>query len=76
MTCEYCHGLGSHDNRCPNYIPSKTSNYCSICGDGIYVDEEYVENSDNKYAHYDCLTDLSFYSMIKWLGGEVKTMED
>lgn len=76
MACEYCHGLSSHDNRCPRYIPTKVGHYCSICGEGIYTDEEYVENSDNNIAHYDCLTDLSFYSMIKWLGGEIKTMED
>lgn len=77
MACEYCYGTSNHhDSRCPNYMTSKTSYYCSICGGGIYTEEKYVERSDNKHAHYDCLTDLPFYSMIKWLGGEVRTMED
>lgn len=77
MSCEYCYGLGWHNSCCPNYTPKKPNYYCSICKKGIYHGEEYVENYNDKYAHYDCLTeDLSFYSMIKWLGGEVKTMEE
>ncbi len=38
--------------------------------------EEYIENLDDKYAHYDCLTDLSCRATIEWLGGEIKTMEE
>lgn len=76
MACEYCYGTNGHDYRCPNYIPPKPNHYCSICNEGIYVNEEYVISINGTYAHYDCLTDLSSHSMIKWLGGEVKTMEE
>lgn len=60
--------------RCPNYIPPKPSCYCSACGEGIYEGEEYIENTDGDYRHYDC-----FYGMrdlLEWLGYEVKTMEE
>ena len=76
MACEYCYGINEHDYRCPNYIPSTPSRYCSICNEGIYANEEYVANKNDKYAHYDCFTDLSFHSMIEWLGGEIRIMEE
>jgi len=62
------------DSRCPNYVPSKATHYCSACGEGIYTGEEYLENDNGEYRHYDC-----FYGMrdlVGWLGHEVKTMEN
>lgn len=61
------------DPRCPNYIPPKSTYYCSHCGKGIYDGEKYIENQDGEYRHYDC-----FYGMrdlLEWFGGEVKTMD-
>lgn len=61
------------DPKCPNYIPPKSNHYCSICGEGIYEGEEYIENDNGDIRHYDC-----FYGtrdLLEWLGYEVKTME-
>ena len=58
--------------RCPNYIEPKTLCYCSVCEKGIYESEEYIENQDGEYRHFDC-----FYGMkdlLEWLGYEIKTM--
>lgn len=71
--CSLCHKNPCH-NKCPNYIPLKAKHYCSVCGDGILDGEEYIENNDGEYRHYDC-----FYGMrdlLEWLGYEIKTMED
>lgn len=71
--CSICHQTPCN-SRCPNYISSKATHYCSICGEGIYEGEEYIENNDGDYRHYDC-----FYGMrdlLEWLGYEIKTMED
>jgi len=76
LRCSICGRIIGHDPRYPNYIPLKASRYCSICDDGIYDGEEYIKNLDGEYAHYDCLTDLSYRAMIEWLGGEIRTMED
>jgi len=76
LRCSICGRTIGHDTRCPYYTPPKASIYCSICDEGIYNGEDYVENLDGEYAHYDCLTDLSYCAMIKWLGGEIRTMED
>lgn len=43
--CEICRQIPCH-SRCPNYVPLKTTHYCSICGDGIYDGEDYIENQD------------------------------
>lgn len=76
MACEYCMGIGYHDKLCPNYILKKPKLYCSICGNGIYDGEEYIVKNNDEFAHYDCLTDLSYRAMIEWFGGEIRTMED
>lgn len=58
---------------CPNYIPPRASHYCSSCGEGIYDGEEYIENQNGEYKHYEC-----FYGMkdlLEWLGYNIKTME-
>ena len=39
--CKYCHKL-EHPQGCPNYIPPKSTHYCSICDEGIYNGEEYI----------------------------------
>lgn len=59
---------------CPNYLPPKAIHYCSACGEGIYEGEEYIENQDSEYRHYDCFYGVR--DLLKWLGCEVKTMED
>ena len=74
MACEYCHGEGYHNSRCPLYEYPKTTHYCSICGEGIYKGEEYIENDDGEYAHWECLDYGRDLAM--WLGHEIKTMED
>lgn len=40
--------------RCPNYTPKKAKHYCSICEEGILDGEEYIENDNGEYRHYDC----------------------
>lgn len=72
--CETCGRSVGHDCRCPNYTPPKAVHYCSACGDGIYAGEEYIENLDGEYRHYNC-----FYGMkdlLEWFGYKVKTMEE
>ena len=72
--CEYCLNTFSHDPRCPNYIPPKASHYCSICDEGIYEGEDYIENQDGEYIHYECVQGIRH--LLEWLGYEIKTMED
>ena len=59
---------------CPNYTPSRTVHYCSSCGEGIYDGEEYIENIDGEYRHYDCFHDMR--DLSEWLGHKVKTMDE
>ena len=74
MACEYCHGEGLHFSGCPNYLPAKTKYYCSICGEGIQDGEEYIENDDGDYAHWECV-DYG-RDLVKFLGYEIKEMDD
>lgn len=71
--CEICR---SHpcNTRCPNYILPKAIHYCSICGEGIYNGEEYIENMDGEYRHFDCFHEIR--ELLEWLGYGIKTMED
>lgn len=62
------------DCRCPNYTPLKTRYHCSICNDGIYDGEEYIENDIGEYAHWECVDYGK--DLAKFLGYEIKTMED
>lgn len=71
--CSTCRQLSCHP-RCPNYIPPKTVHYCSTCGCGIYDGEEYIENLDSEYRHYDCFNGVR--DLLEWLGYEIKTMEE
>ena len=61
-------------SRCPNYIAPKATHYCSICHEGIYDGEEYIENDDGEYAHWECVDYTR--DLIKFLGYEIKEMED
>lgn len=71
--CEICR-KDSCDTRCPNYQEPKANRYCSICGYGIHEGEEYIENIDGEYAHFECFYGLR--DLLEWLGYEIKTMED
>ena len=73
MACEYCHGEGWHHTRCPNYKIPKGDYYCSICGEWMYEGDEYIENNDGEYAHWDCIG--YDRELLEWLGFEIKTME-
>ncbi len=46
---------------CPNYTPRKTLHYCASCGDGICDGEEYIENLDGEYRHYECFHGMRIY---------------
>ena len=74
MPCEYCGRNGGHHYRCPLYEPPKASHYCSICQEGIYNGEEYIENDDGEYAHWECFT--SMRDLLEFLGYEILTMEE
>lgn len=72
--CELCLKFPCIDPRCPNYISPKAKYYCSSCGEGIYEGEEYIENQDGEYRHYDCFYEMK--DLLEWLGYEVMTMEN
>ena len=74
MSCEYCHQYSIHHPRCPLYESPKAIHYCSICGEGIYDGEEYIENDIGEYAHWECVEDGR--DLAKCLGYEIKTMEE
>lgn len=59
---------------CPNYMPPKATQYCSICKGGIYDGEEYLENSNGCFAHYFCIDTVR--DAVEWLGYKIKTMEE
>lgn len=72
--CDLCLQNPCINPRCPNYIPPKTTHYCSVCGEGIYEGEEYIQNDNGEYRHWEC-----FYGMrdlLEWLGYEIRTMEN
>ena len=71
--CSICKQYPCHP-RCPNYIPPKASHCCYICNEEIYGGEEYIENDDGEYAHWDCV-DYG-RDLAKFLGYEIKTMEE
>lgn len=73
IICNLCGSIKCHP-QCPNYIPPKAAYYCSTCGQGIYPDEEYIENEDGEYKHYDCICGTR--ELLEWLGYKVKTMEE
>lgn len=73
MLCSECGGVLFHNSMCP-YAPKIKSNYhCSICKDGIFNGEEYVENDNGDYAHFECV--YSGRDLAKFLGVEIKEMD-
>ena len=70
--CQLCNSYPC-DSRCPNHIP-KATHYCSSCGEGIRDGEEYIENDDGEYAHWECV-DYG-RDLVRFLGYEIKTMEE
>ena len=71
--CEICRSYPCHP-RCQNYIPPKASYCCSICNEGILNGEEYIENDDGEYAHWECV-DYG-RDLARFLGYEIKEMDD
>ena len=69
--CEICRSYPCC-SLCPNYMPPKASHYCSICNEGIYDGEEYIENDYGEYAHWECVDYRR--DLIKFLGYEIKEM--
>ena len=74
MACEYCNRIKNHHPQCPLYEPPKASHYCSICGEGILEGEEYIENENGEYRHWECFDGMR--DLLEWLGYEIKTMEE
>ena len=74
MLCKYCHQYITHHPRCSLYELQKASHYCSICQEGIYDGEEYIENDYGEYAHWECV-DYG-RDLVKFLGYEIHEMED
>ena len=71
--CQLCRSYPCNCH-CPNHIIPKASHYCSICQEGIYDGEEYIENDVGEYAHLECV-DYG-RDLAKFLGYEIKTMEE
>ena len=60
--------------RCPNANEPIAVENCSICDEGIYGREEYIENDVGEYAHWECV-DYG-RDLAKFLGYEIKIMEE
>lgn len=71
--CEICRHYPCH-YMCPNYSLPKVSHFCSICNEGIYDGDQYVENNEGDCIHLDCLSQMDIYELTKWFNYEVKTM--
>ena len=71
--CNIC-GQVPCTNRCPNHIPPQPRFICDYCLEGIYPGDEYIENPYNQYIHTDCFR--GFYDLVKWLGFEIRTLEE
>ena len=74
MPCNYCLRDYGHNPRCPLYKDKKSSHCCSVCGDGILEGEEYIENENGEYRHWECFDGMR--DLLEWLGYEIKTMEE
>lgn len=72
MPCKYCGKYENHHPRCPLYESSKASHYCSICQEGILNGEEYIENDNGEYAHWECV-DYG-RDLVEFLGYRIKEM--
>ena len=74
MYCKYCNGNGYHHPQCPSYSAPLAKHCCSICEEGIYDGEEYIENDCGECAHWDCVS--YGRDLAKFLGYEIKEMDD
>ena len=74
MYCNECGRTNGHTSGCPNYIPFNATYYCSICNEGIYDGEEYIENDCGEYAHMGCFSGTN--DLLNFLGYKIKIMED
>lgn len=71
--CSICNSTPCHP-RCPNYTSPRASHYCSYCDEAILDGEEYVENENGDIRHFECFDSLR--DLLRWLGYDIKTMED
>ena len=71
--CEIC-GMSPCESRCPNHTPKKAYYYCSICGEGIYLGDEYIENVEGERIHFSCVQGIK--QLLEWLGYEVKECDE
>ncbi len=62
------------DYRCPNYSPTHTRIYCCECGEEILIGDQYIENDNGEYKHFDCVCGIC--DLLNWLGYEIKNMEE
>lgn len=77
MYCEVCGGLGTHRNGCPEgYERKRVKHICAECSEGIYADDEYVENENGDKIHFDCCFNLTTRQLVEWLGFDIKRMKD
>lgn len=74
MGCEFCGGIGSHNRRCPAYIPEKAKYQCVFCEEGIGYGQDYIENLSGEYAHWDCI--YGARELAEWFNIEIQTMYD
>ena len=71
--CSYCHGIGEkHHNQCPNYEPPISNCICSECGHPISIGDNYIENDNCEYAHWECIDFAR--DLARFLGYEIKEM--
>lgn len=73
MQCSLCQRTNSHQLGCPYYPEPKPLYYCSLCNQGIFDEEEYVQNDDGDYSHLDCFDNMK--SFADWLGYCVRKMD-
>lgn len=52
---------------------NKAVYHCSICGDGIYENEEYLNNGCEQ-IHFDCIPSMRW--LINWLGYDILEMKN
>lgn len=74
MQCDVCGRIDGHMKGCPEFDFQKSSHYCSICKEGIYEGDEYIENDDGELAHWECVDYGK--NLAKFLGYQIKIMED
>ena len=64
----------NNDPRDPYYIPKETGYICCECREGIFVNDEYVQNENDECIHIDCIPSNTW--LIKWFGYDIKKMEE